>query len=80
MASFTQRMKMHLNGGSKFSTLIYDVLIDGKPTGIQRSKHTNGSPKYFITQDLFVAEDGSEFDMLAAKGQGITEWLEAHTK
>lgn len=75
---FTQTLKMHLNGGSKFSSLVYDVMRDGKPTGITRSKRTNGSPQYLIEQDVFVAADQSEFDNLKARGAGLTDWLEAH--
>lgn len=77
---FTQTLKMHLNGGSKFSVLVYDIKRDGKPTGITRSKRTNGSPQYLIESDVFAAADQSDFDNLAARGTGLVEWLEAHTK
>ena len=77
---FTQTLKMHLNGGNKFSALVYNVMRDGKPTGITRTKRTNGSPQYLIEVDMFVAEDKSEFDNLAARGLGLTEWLEEHSQ
>ena len=77
--AFTQKLTMHLNGGSEFSVLVHDVLKDGKPTGITRQKRTNGSPQYLITLDVFSASDGSEFDVLATKGVGLIAWLEAHT-
>lgn len=74
---WTQSMTMHLNGGSKFSSLIYKVLCDGKPTNIQRARETNGSPQYLITADEFLC-GGDVYDMLARKGEGLEEWLEAH--
>ena len=44
---FTQRLTMHLNGGSKFSALAYEILADGAATGITRHKRTDGRPKYY---------------------------------
>lgn len=80
MSKFTQRTKMHLNGGREFSALVFDVMKDGNPTGITRSTRTNGSPQYLKTVDVFVAADGDEFDVLATKGEGLMGWLEVHTK
>lgn len=77
--AFTQRMTMHLNGGSKFSELRFDILADGKPTTLKRVTRTNGRPKYMKTQDLFwdTCDPDAFFDMLAAKGVGVTAWLES---
>lgn len=82
---FTQRMTMHLNGGSKFSELHYDILADGKPTNLKRSTRTSGRPKYIKTDDVIYDKgdpDNPEkcFDVLAAKGVGLVAWLEAHAK
>lgn len=74
---FTQQMTMHLNGGSHYSELHYHVSADGVETDIYRFKRTDGSPKYLITQDIFVCGD-DQFDCLAARGQGLMDWLEAH--
>ena len=78
MPKFTQRMTMHLNGGNDFSALTYEVMKDGHPAGIARQTRTNGSPEYLKTVDVFVAADGSEFDVLATKGEGLMGWLESH--
>lgn len=68
MPEFTQTLAMHLNGGRDYSLLQYDVLADGKPTGIKRIRRTDGSPHYRIEVDVFVAAGGEEYDVLAAKG------------
>lgn len=75
---FTQRVQMHLNGGSKFSVLEYNVLADDKPTEIKRVKRTDGRPKYLITDDCFCCGD-DEFDNLTARPGELKEWLLAHT-
>lgn len=77
MPKFTQTLTMHMNGGSKFSQLNYDIFADGKPTGIKRYKRTDGSPRYLITDDVFKCGD-DKFDNLAARGTGLMEWLESH--
>lgn len=70
----TQTLKMHLNGGKKFSRLVHAVLADGKDTGITRIVETSGSPKYLKTADEF--HKGEEvFDVLATKGVGMEAWL-----
>ncbi len=76
----TQRMTMHLNGGSNFSELHFRILADGEETRITRHKRTNGSPKYLITQDVLLAggHGGEEFDVLAVKGVGVIDWILAH--
>jgi len=73
---WTQKMSMHLNGGSEFSQLNHDVYADGEPTGIVRVTRTSGSPKYLKTVDKLC--DGSEeFDVLATRGVGMEDWLNA---
>lgn len=79
MSEFTQRMTLHINGGSDHSALHFDVLRNGLPTGIRRVTTTNGSPEYLKTSDRFISET-AEFDILANKGQGMVSWLEAQTK
>lgn len=76
---FRQTMHMHLNGGSKFSRLVYKITRDGIDTGITRITETNGSPNYLKTADDFVKGD-ARFDMLATNGVGMTEWLLAHSE
>ncbi len=75
----TQKMTMHLNGGSKFSELHFKILADGNETGIKRCTRTNGSPKYLKTVDVLRCGD-EEFDVLSAKGVGMVDWILAHIK
>ncbi len=71
---FTQRMTLHLNGGSEFSELHYVVLADGEETKITRHTRTDGSPRYNIVADEM--HFGSDtFDFL--KDKGAIEWIEA---
>lgn len=70
----TGEMTLHLNGGSKFSSLHYKVLVDGKETGINRLTRTNGRPNYKKISDELYFNDET-FDLLKAKGQGIKEWI-----
>ena len=76
MPVWTQSLKMHLNGGTKFSSIVYNILADGKPTGITRTKRTSGSPKYLIELDRFESSNGYEFDMMKTMGVGLMAWLE----
>lgn len=70
----TQTMTMHLNGGSKFSRLVFAILADGVDTGITRVTETSGSPKYLKTADeLHKGED--VFDILGTKGVGAEAWI-----
>lgn len=70
----TQTMKMHLNGGSKFSRLVYAILADGVDTGITRVTETSGRPKYLKTADVLHKGEES-FDILATKGAGMQAWI-----
>lgn len=72
----TQSMTMHLNGGSKYSELHYEIFADGMETGITRHVRTNGRPKYLVTDDLFRCGDET-FDVLATKGVGMLDWIRA---
>ena len=81
-ARWTQQMSMHLNGGSKFSELVFRLYRDGQETGITRRTltrrtRTNGSPKYLKTIDVLQSGDET-FDILATRGQGMLQWCEAH--
>ena len=76
--NFTQLMMMHLNGGSKFSQLNFEVYADGKPCGIQRITRTAGSPDYLKTVDQMKAANGDIFDVLATRGVGMEQWLIEH--
>lgn len=73
----TQQMTMHMNGGSKFSELHFQIYADGAPTKIRRCKTTNGRPEYLITSDTFSCGEDT-FDNLAARGKGLEEWVLAH--
>jgi hypothetical protein len=76
MIKWTQNMAMHLNGGSKFSVLTYDLFADGKPTGITRHTRTSGSPKYLKTADELHCGQQT-FDILGTHGKGMMDWLNA---
>ena len=72
----TQRMTMHLNGGSKWSELHYEVLADGEPTGVTIHKRTNGSPDYRYT--AFEVHAGEEtLDVLKAPPGSMLDWIHA---
>jgi len=78
-SDFTAKMSLHLNGGSEFSVLAYDVFYKGKPTEITRSTKTDGSPHYKKVSDRFICGD-DEFDVLERGKEGLMDWLVAHTK
>jgi hypothetical protein len=71
---FTQRMTMHINGGSQFSELHYEIMADGMLCGITRHTRTTGRPKYTKIADEFHAGDKT-FDLLKTRGVGMQEWL-----
>lgn len=73
---WTQGMTLHLNGGSEFSELHYSIKYDGQEIGIRRTR-TNGRPRYLKTIDV-IQIGNDEFDVLATKGVGMAEWLDAH--
>jgi hypothetical protein len=70
---------MHVNGGSAYSTLSYDIYADGNPTGIKRYQRTDGSHMYVVTDDV-LAIGSDRFDILASRGAGMREWVLAHIK
>lgn len=72
--SITQRMSLHLNGGSKFSQLNYDIFVNDKPTGIARITRTDGSPKYKKTSDTLYFKD-EEYDILGLGAKGAWNWI-----
>lgn len=72
----TQTLKMHLNGGSKFSERVVEILADEKPTGITIHTSTNGRPQYLITAKVIRYRD-EEFDLMAATGEDPMEWIRA---
>lgn len=79
MPKLTQILNMHLNGGKKFSRMVWKILADDKDTGIARIRDTSGSPKYLVTSDKFLI--GEEvFDVLATKGVGMEEWILSHAE
>lgn len=69
----TQRMKIHLNGGSKWSQLTYDILADDEPTGITMTTVTDGSPDYLITSKVLCHGEDT-FDLMAGEGDPIA-WI-----
>jgi hypothetical protein len=71
----TQRLTMHLNGGSKFSELHYEVLADGQPTGITIYRRTSGAPKYKIT-DYEIHYGEESLDVLTAAKGAMLPWIE----
>ena len=77
---FTQTLNCHMNGGRKFTVLIYDVLADGVRTGITRTKETAGAPRFALKTDVFVTHEGARFDVLATRGKGLLDWLRAHAR
>lgn len=76
---YTMKMCMHLNGGSEFSFLTYEVRKHGKLTNITRTTKTNGSPKYKKISDTFDYGEDS-FDFLTNGTKGLQEWLDQHTR
>ena len=71
----TQKMTLHLNGGSKFSELHYKILADGKETGITRHTRTNGSPKYIVQADeLHFGSDTFDFQKMQGSDDAI-DWI-----
>ena len=75
---FTQKMTLHLNGGSKFSELHYQILRDGESTSITRVTRTNGRPSYRVVLDKFFCGDDEldmQTDYLEAKN-----WLKSHSE
>jgi len=70
----TQRLKMHLNGGSKFSSLVYMIYADGRDTGITRTTKTKGRPHYLIAEDTLSFGEET-FDIMQTKGVGMKEWI-----
>jgi hypothetical protein len=75
---FTQRMVLHLNGGSDFSQLNYEIMANGVSTGISRVVRTDGRPRYMKTIDQLQKGD-EVFDVLATKGVGMMDWIETQT-
>lgn len=77
---FTERMTMHLNGGSEFSELHFRVLVDGHETPIRHHRRTDGSPKYRITDDVFACACGAELDRRADPRASLRDWLREHAR
>jgi phosphoribosylformylglycinamidine (FGAM) synthase-like enzyme len=70
----TTKLTMHVNGGSKFSELHYEVLADKQPTGITIHKRTDGSPNYRYT--AFEVQCGEEtLDVLKAPNGAMKRWI-----
>lgn len=70
----TVRLKLHLNGGSKFSELHQDVFADGEPTGITIHTRTDGRPEYLITAKEIHAGDET-LDLMEEGGPDPEEWI-----
>lgn len=74
MTKFTQRMTLHLNGGSKYSELHYVICADGEETKITRHVRTDGSPNYkTVADEMHFGSD--TFDWL--KDDNAEAWLTA---
>ncbi|HSH45086.1 MAG TPA: hypothetical protein VK966_04480 [Longimicrobiales bacterium] len=70
----TQRMKMHLNGGSKFSELHYEILADGEPTGITLHECTDGRPEYrYTARELHHGDE--TLDLMAEDCPDPLAWI-----
>lgn len=70
----TRRMTMHLNGGSKFSELHYEILADGQKTGITLHERTNGRPHYrYTARELHFGEE--TLDLMKPEGEDPEAWI-----
>lgn len=70
----TKRMTMHLNGGSDYSVINYDVYADGKLTPIKNTVRTDGRPNYKTTVNVWTCGD-EEYDLLKGNNHDLCEWL-----
>jgi len=72
----TQRLRLHLNGGSEFSVLDYDILMDGQETGIVLHKRTDGSPHYRYTEHALICGEHS-LDLLPPPPNAVVRaWMD----
>ena len=69
MTTVTQKLTLHLNGGSKFSELHYKIFADGEDTGMTRHVRTDGRPRYNTTADEIHC--GDETLDLKSEGPGF---------
>ena len=70
----TKHMTLHMNGGSKFSELHYEIRADGKPTGITLHERTNGSPQYkYTAREMHFGPD--TLDLMEKGHPDVTEWI-----
>ncbi len=76
---WTQKLALHLNGGSKFSQLNFELFRDGKPTGIVRITRTSGSRSGYLKTVDEIQNGDATFDILATRGAGMIAWLEAQS-
>lgn len=74
--TLTQRMTRHINGGSKFSELHYEILADGEPTGITLYERTDGSPQYrYTARELRYGDE--TLDLMDRDGSDPVAWVNA---
>lgn len=76
--SYSKCMKMHMNGGKKFSAMIWDIHRDGVAIGVNLTDETSGSPDYRYTARTLRHGDQT-FDVLAHGMAAGIAWLDQIT-
>jgi hypothetical protein len=71
----TKRLFRHLNGGSKFSELVYRIYSDDVRTEVYELTRTDGRPDYYITERKLVCGD-EELDLLKPHEDAVV-WVRA---
>lgn len=66
-----QRMTLHLNCGQDGHRYVYDIIVDGKETSVQRITASKGGVR---TMDKIICGD-EEFDVMGAKPGSATEFI-----
>ena len=68
-----QEPTMHLNGGSNYSSMSYDITIMGESVGL-RSTQTDGSPNYKIVSDI-IHMNNEELDFRVSGKKKLARWM-----
>lgn len=73
-AKLTQRLTLHLNGGSDFSERHTAIMADGQETGISLHERTDGSPDYHYTaRELHYGQE--MLDLMQKEGPEPMKWI-----
>lgn len=70
----TTVLQMHLNGGSKFSSRIDKVFVDGVYFGVTLHEATNGSPHHkYTARELHYGQD--TYDLMKSAEENGTDHI-----